>query len=257
MKDRSVTCAYCGTELPAEALFCGECGRAASSKPAPAPREPSPRGHVDLSREHCGQCGAELAPSDIFCGECGFVRRGINSPASQPSDTVRLDPIPWELPRSTERDDHLAPEPLPSRPPPPAALPVTPPAAVVHAQLDSDFDETRIVDRARGERFVLQFSTGESVSVTGAGLLGRNPSAEPGEFFDTLVAISDPGKSVSKTHLEFGQDAGVFWISDRFSANGTLVREPERDSRRCEPGKRYRLARGSRVDIAEQFFIVS
>ncbi len=60
--------------------------------------------------------------------------------------------------------------------------------------------------------FVLQFSTGENVAVTGNGLVGRNPVAEPGEYFDQLVTIADPGKSVSKTHLEFGQ--GERWILD-------------------------------------------
>lgn len=122
--------------------------------------------------------------------------------------------------------------------------------------MEIDLEETRIVRRS-GARFVLQFSTGESVSVAGTGLIGRNPIPEPGEFFDSVVVISDAGKSVSKTHLEFGQDAGVFWISDRFSGNGTTVREPEGAPRRCDAGKRYRIARGSRVDIGEQFFIVS
>ncbi|MCU1439921.1 MAG: hypothetical protein JWP85_918 [Rhodoglobus sp.] len=121
-----------------------------------------------------------------------------------------------------------------------------------------DIDQTRIVDRSvRGDRFVLQFSTGESVSVTGTGLVGRNPVAEPGEYFDSFVTISDPGKSVSKTHLEFGQDNGAFWVSDRFSGNGTIVREPDLAPRRCDAGKRYRVVRGTRVEIGEQFFIVS
>jgi len=122
--------------------------------------------------------------------------------------------------------------------------------------MEIDLEETRIVQRS-GARFILQFSTGESVSVTGTGLIGRNPVAEPGERFDSIVVISDAGKSVSKTHLEFGQDTGAFWITDRFSGNGTTVREPGGVPRRCDPGKRYRVTRGSRVDIGEQFFIVS
>jgi hypothetical protein len=119
-------------------------------------------------------------------------------------------------------------------------------------------EQTRIVPRREdAARFVLQFSTGESITSFGSGLLGRNPTPQPGEYFDQLVAIADPGKSVSKTHLEFGQDNGIFWVSDRFSGNGSIVREPEAKLRRCEPGKRYRVTRGSRVDIGEQFFIVS
>jgi hypothetical protein len=124
---------------------------------------------------------------------------------------------------------------------------------------DSDeLEQTLIVHRREtGQRFVLQFSTGESVTVFGSGLLGRNPTPQPSEYFDQLVSITDPGKSVSKTHLEFGQDAGSFWVSDRFSGNGSTVREPESSPRRLVAGKRYRIVRGTRVDIGEQFFVVS
>jgi predicted component of type VI protein secretion system len=95
------------------------------------------------------------------------------------------------------------------------------------------------------------------VTVFGSGLLGRNPTPQPTEYFDQLVSITDPGKSVSKTHLEFGQEAGSFWVSDRFSGNGSAVREPEAAPRRLVAGKRYRIVRGTRVDIGEQFFVVS
>ena len=91
----------------------------------------------------------------------------------------------------------------------------------------------------------------------GAGLIGRRPSPQPGEYFDSYVAIDDPGRSVSKTHLEFGQDGGAFWISDRFSANGTVIREPGREPRLCPAGLRSRIVRGTRVDIGEQFFLVT
>ena len=208
---------------------------------------------VELSLERCSQCGAELEASDIFCGECGFVRHPAIVTPPRANDTVGYDPFPWGLPRSTDGPRPVPPE----RAAAPAAA--APPEERAPArEVDPDVEATRIVDRsATGERFVLQFSTGESVSVSGTGLLGRNPVPEPGEYFDVVVAISDPGKSVSKTHLEFGQEAGSFWVSDRFSGNGTTVREPDRQPRRCDPGKRYRVMRGTRIDIGEQFFIVS
>jgi hypothetical protein len=108
-----------------------------------------------------------------------------------------------------------------------------------------------------GIRFVLQFSSGESVTVHGSGLIGRSPRPEPAESFDALVAVSDPARSVSKTHLEFGQEDGRFWISDRQSANGSALREPDASPVPCLAGRRYRVPRGSRVDIGDQFFIVS
>lgn len=225
--------------------------------PAPSPEPVAPAAAVEpvVAGERCAQCGAPLSGSDIFCPECGFVRQREGE-RSRPNDTNILDPFPWGLPRSTE---HAAPRPqapVEFEPDVPARAEQDA-AAKPFAEI-ADVSETRLVPRGpRGERFVLQFSTGESVSVGGTGLIGRNPMAEPGEYFDTLIAIVDPGRSVSKTHLEFGQDGPFFWVSDRYSGNGSLVREPDREPRRCEPGKRYRVSRGARVEIGEQFFIVS
>ncbi len=244
-----------------------------------------------MPQRQCTQCRTPMAAGDIFCGVCGCVAPGVMLPAAAGSASdpaVERDPHPhhdMEVESAAAPQPHATTEaepefermvvapaaarselvvPIPrdtnrieiDRDPFPWGLP----AAASTAQFDDDGDdeETRIVQRGRhGERFVLQFSTGESVTVAGTGLIGRNPTAEPGEYFDHMVAISDPGKSVSKTHLEFGQDAGVFWISDRFSGNGTNIREPDVEPRRAEPGKRYRLMRGTRVDLGEQFVVVS
>ncbi len=197
------------------------------------------RSRPSADGERCAQCDAALDPADIFCGECGFVR-GAAARRPIARDTAAYDPFPWGLPPG---------QPLPDE------------AAAAGRFAEDPFEDegdTRLLGPgAHGERFVLQFSTGESFSVAGTGLLGRNPQAEPGEYFDSIVAISDPGRSVSKTHLEFGQDGGTFWVSDRFSGNGTVMREPDQQPRRCEAGKRYRVVRGTRIEIGEQFFIVS
>ncbi|HZK59026.1 MAG TPA: FHA domain-containing protein, partial [Cryobacterium sp.] len=104
--------------------------------------------------------------------------------------------------------------------------------------------------------FELQFSTGENIRVTGSGLIGRRPLPQPSEYFDHLIQIMDAGMSVSKSHLEFGQHDGEFWVNDRFSGNGTVIRRPDEAAVRCEPGRRYLVLRGSRVDIADQFFVL-
>jgi hypothetical protein len=177
----------------------------------------------------------------MFCGECGrsvAVRPTVAAPLVE----IVLD----EEPRVSAPEPDVEP------------IDVTDPGVTPVADELVDLEETRITAPSKsGERFVLQFSTGESVTVFGTGILGRNPTPEPSEYFDQRVTIFDPTKSVSKTHLEFGQTAGAFWINDRFSGNGTGVRQPDAQRVACEPGKRYLLARGSRVDIGEQFFIVS
>ena len=200
-------------------------------------------------------------------------QRPAPAPTAAPIDMPPAAPAPQALLPSRKSPSPAppspaAPTPAPTSPglPPSFSAPGAPttqdtaaidPSAWADLEpMEIDLEETRIVQRS-GARFVLQFSTGESVSVSGTGLVGRNPVAEPGERFDSIVVISDAGKSVSKTHLEFGQDTGAFWITDRFSGNGTTVREPGGVPRRCDPGKRYRVTRGSRVDIGEQFFIVS
>jgi hypothetical protein len=229
----------------------------------PAPVTPPPAAEperVDILR--CEQCGGVLSADDIFCGECGYLSRTASDSFSRPRDTAVIQTLPPDsfLPAPPAQGRAVQGGQAQGRPIPPRT-PSTPPPVIANSfGLDDhdDLEATRIVrKRPLGARFVLQFSTGESVTVHGTGLIGRNPQPEPAEFFDQLVRVFDPSKSVSKTHLEFGQEAGAFWIKDRFSGNGSVLREPDAKPILCHPDRRYRLERGARVDIGEQFFVVS
>ena len=256
-----MTCQHCGAALPPIAMFCGECGRSVAAaappplvrptvpavlpsektRPEPEPEPDSPA-FLDDSRERCSRCGTPTEPEDLYCAECGTAlasRTRVIEPLSSPPRTAEepADPPPIHAPQP-EPERALEPEPQP--------------------EPEEDTEATRLVPRTtEGHRFVLQFSTGESVTVTGSGLAGRHPRAEPGEFVDHLVTILDPGRSVSKTHFEFGHEQGTFWFSDRHSGNGSVIREPGAAPRLCEPGRRYRIVRGTRIDIGEQFVVVS
>jgi len=273
-----VNCEVCGTELPHGALFCGECGRAVGVRTA---RTFHPDSGMPVD---AGGAAPETEPKAAPATEDAVpVTDDVVHVVASPRDTAIIEPvfrnklpeltteIPFirppavTVPPAAEVEQDLPPEVLVEEAMAPAdpasARPDPFPWGDRGPAIFSDSDEleqTLIVPRRlTGERFVLQFSTGESVTVFGSGLLGRNPTPQPSEYFDQLVSITDPGKSVSKTHLEFGQEAGSFWVSDRFSGNGSAVREPESSPRRLVAGKRYRIVRGTRVDIGEQFFVVS
>nr|WP_271178058.1 hypothetical protein [Leifsonia poae] len=155
---------------------------------------------------------------------------------SRPSDTTIVEPLPKPAVAGRFLDDDGLPEtqamtivPIESAPPVEA-----PPA-----------------------RYTLSFSTGDSIEVGGSGLIGRRPITQPGEQVDQLVAVNDPTRSVSKTHLEFGIEAGELWICDRYSGNGTVARPLGAEARQCDAGRRYRVTRGTRVEIGDQWFDVS
>ncbi len=244
-----------------------------------------PHDSVPQAESACEQCGTIPQPGDAFCAECGHalvaetrvierlpepesesepepVPEAAQEPEPEPEPELDPEPDPEPEPAPEPQRQTVAPSPQaaavshsPEAPAPEAPAPESPLAATA---TDLDIEQTRLVPRGTGgARFVLQFSTGESYTVLGSGLAGRNPRPEPSEVVDHLVTIVDPGRSVSKTHLEFGQEAGVFWVSDRHSGNGSVIREPGEPPRPCEPGRRYAVMRGTRIDMGEQFVIVS
>ena len=204
----------------------------------------------------CRICGAELPDGAMFCGMCGSSTSA--TPESRrradprPGDTTVIDPLDRPSPRnsgvvSIPVDGFRAATPI--GPDADEAVNETDAAPGVEAQPATPATEHQA-------NFVLKFSTGETRTVFGNGLIGRRPLPQPGEHYDHLVQIVDRTLSVSKTHLEFGEHEGTLWVSDRFSANGTVVRRPDDGALRCEPGRRYLVPRGSRVELAEQSFVV-
>ncbi|WP_413601782.1 hypothetical protein [Curtobacterium sp. Curtsp57] len=287
------TCHVCGHRLEPDDIFCGECGavRPAVTAAFTGPVMPLPMDRPDWAANDDGS--PVEAPDDeipVDAPTDDAERTDDPEPTDEVGPTDDVEPTddakPTDQVEATDdvevsrqdvpaREDASVPTAAPL-PPVPTVAPLPPipgvePArplsdadavpsssdADESAQLDEDVDETRIVTKTPTRApFVLHFSTGERIGVHGTGLLGRLPRPEPGERFDDLLTIHDPGKSVSKTHLELGRDDADLWVSDRFSGNGSVIRHIDGSIRRCEPGRRYRVERGARVDIGEQFFLV-
>ncbi len=200
---------------------------------------------------NCEACGSPLMPGAFFCGECGSstrpkMERGaevrtdtrevrLDAPSSAPA-TGMTPPAP--APRFADDIERIVPVPMPAAAPEPG-------------------DETVIRVRPSAQpapTFTLTFANGDSITVAAGGLLGRNPAAPSGESHEHLIIVTDPDRTVSKTHLEFGIDEGDFWVCDRYSGNGTTIFETGKPPRRLVPGRRYKVDRGSRVGIGEQSF---
>ena len=181
----------------------------------------------------CRICGVSLPADAMFCGECGSSTTATVAsrrlPDFRPGDTTAVEPL-------TASQGGRAPGVDVEATTPRGGLPAQP---------------------TREPTFTLAFSTGEVIEVSGTGLVGRRPLPQPAEFFDALVTIDDRSLSVSKTHLEFGQHEGELWVNDRFSGNGTLIRRPDGAVLRCEPGRRYLVPRGSRLDLGDVSLVVS
>lgn len=181
----------------------------------------------------CEVCSSPLTDGALFCGECGSSAYTQEAVARrEPSDTQ-------VLPRFLTDGQSVFATPIhesiahPHPHPRPVPVPVLTPS------------------------YTFTLSTGESLEVSANGLLGRMPQPADGEQFVHLVIVTDPSRSVSKTHLEFGFDGEQLWVLDRNSGNGSIIRESGKIPCRAEPGRQYVVARGTRVDMGETHLLIS
>lgn len=205
---------------------------------------------------------------------------GPHLAAPAKSDDPKLDQPAWADPSThpwgarpagpAERGQPLERPSAPTTPPPPLidAVPLAnasfPPPSQDIEQVERTVMTGRRVahdaDAATGavdtgpaiRAYLLQVDTGPSLIVTGRALLGRDPSPGPGEVVDHLLAVDDPQRSLSKTHLEIGVDASGLWVVDRHSTNGSVVRLPDGTRVPCPPAQRTRVPEGSQLLVGRR-----
>lgn len=143
----------------------------------------------------------------------------------------------------------------------PVVLQAPVPAPVIvepEAGIDLELEETH---RAPGRdvpveapapvprRVTVQLDDGSVVTVDGTALVGRKPAAlVPVQ----LIAVADPRRSVSKTHLQIGVDTHGVWVADRGSTNGTVVRLPDGGEASCPVDRKVRLEPGAVVTFGDR-----
>ncbi|MFC8040434.1 RDD family protein [Paenarthrobacter sp. NPDC057355] len=179
-----------------------------------------------------------------------------SAPAVQPSH----DPNQWRPP--TPRQAPVTPQiPVPPQVPAAQQVPVAPqlntvPAPGMAAHPDDDVERTQMRAGAARAQAVLRIRVddGQDIQLGGSVLLGRNPAAQPGEVVEQLLPVSDPGRSISKTHLHLRVDGDGVWVTDRNSTNGSAVTTPDGLQTRLTPGEASFVRPGSTVHFGDRSF---
>ncbi|HYQ77302.1 RDD family protein [Cellulomonas sp.] len=123
---------------------------------------------------------------------------------------------------------------------------------VVPAQPAPEPAAPRLAHQAQPSPFLVTLDTGQVMSVTGPGLIGRAPRPVAGERCDHVIVVDDPERSVSRTHARFGIDDGTFWVSDAGSGNGTTLRLPGGRVVPVPADQRVLVPSGSTIQVGDR-----
>jgi uncharacterized RDD family membrane protein YckC len=128
-----------------------------------------------------------------------------------------------------------------------------------YAASPSDFADQAPV--GSGSPYVQDWSIllddGRRIVVEGLVLLGRNPQPRAGEEDAQLIKIADETRTVSKSHLAVGVDAGGVYVVDRGSTNGSTVSTTNGMSSRCRAGEMVRVGDGAIVSIGDHWLEIT
>lgn len=144
------------------------------------------------------------------------------------------EPAPVVIPEPAD----ALPEPAPGPPPPPppvraeSAPPVSAPPAA--PPIPATAPSTRV--------WILTFDDREILEVERRTVFGRDPRPDDDEDAVTRV-LSDPDRTISKTHAAVWIDDDALWIEDRDSTHGVIVRRGGAE-RRLSPRAPAPLAPG-------------
>ncbi|MDF2051503.1 RDD family protein [Arthrobacter sp. Cr_A7] len=140
----------------------------------------------------------------------------------------------------------------------PAALQAPDPQQVRAYHPDDDVERTQVRPGTGGPAPVavlrIRLDDGRDFQLDRSVLVGRNPVGQAGEQHAQLLAVDDPGRSISKTHLHLLTDGAGIWVTDRNSTNGSAVTTPDGLRTALVPGVPTFVTPGSSVHFGDRTF---
>lgn len=108
-----------------------------------------------------------------------------------------------------------------------------------------------------GLQLLVTFDTGQRAQfdLPAAVNFGRAPAATQPD--DVLIAVDDPDRLVSKTHLRLEHDGETAWVVDAGSTNGSELVGDDAAATVLQPGVRTPLEEGTRVRLGERVFTLT
>ncbi len=221
----------------------------------PALRRPGPGPDLDTRQlPAVGAPGALRVPAPAPDPLPGWAPPPTPVPGPRPPDPLDRA-VPWPADQPPAEPPTAGPTPTgpgdatPPRVVPP--LPVTsPPVEAPASALPPEaFPAPAPAGTAPGaSAWTVRLPDGSVVGLDVPLLVGRDPAPVPGA---RPVAVADPGRSVSKTHLMLGVDEHGSWVVDRGSTNGTLVTLGDGQRIVCLADRRVRLTDGTLVAFGD------
>ena len=182
----------------------------------------------------------------------------VQTPLAQAPRPVQQQAVPQVVP------PHAMPPAAPvSFAPPSGSAPVVPSAPVLvepgtQHRADDDVERTQVRPGAgepgRVAVLRIRLDDGRDFQLDRSVLVGRNPVGKAGEQQAQLLAVDDPGRSISKTHLHLLSDGGGIWVTDRNSTNGSAVTTPNGARTPLAPGVPTFVTPGSSVHFGDRTF---
>jgi len=100
------------------------------------------------------------------------------------------------------------------------------------------------------DAWVVRLADGSGARLTGPALVGRNPDPELAPPGARLLAVDDPARTVSRSHLvAVPTDDGGLELRNVSSVNALIVAGSDGVERKIEPGDRVVLTESTRVLI--------